>query len=79
MEREAHRIGYPRVSTEDQNLSLQLDALKAAGCNRIFADEGISGFKARRPALDEALRGLRPGEGFCPRRRLSFTLDEAQR
>ncbi len=62
MKREARRIGYARVSTEDQNLALQLDALKAAGCDRIFCDEGVSGASTSRPALNEALQSLRPGD-----------------
>jgi DNA invertase Pin-like site-specific DNA recombinase len=62
MERGAHRIGYARVSTEDQNLALQLDALKAAGCTRVFCDEGVSGASRSRPALKEALAILRPGD-----------------
>lgn len=56
------RIGYARVSTTDQNLALQCDALKAAGCERIFKDEGISGSVASRPGLDRALKALKEGD-----------------
>jgi DNA invertase Pin-like site-specific DNA recombinase len=62
MKRGAHRIGYARVSTEDQNLALQLDALRAAGCTRVFCDEGVSGAARSRPALQQALAALRPGD-----------------
>lgn len=54
-------IGYARVSTADQDLALQLDALNAAGCERIFQDYA-SGAKTERPGLDEALAFLRPGD-----------------
>jgi DNA invertase Pin-like site-specific DNA recombinase len=47
-------IGYARVSTQDQNLSLQLDALQAAGCKRIFEDRA-SGAKTNRVGLAQAL------------------------
>lgn len=54
-------IGYARVSTQDQDLSLQSSALEAAGCRRIFADVA-SGAKTARPELDKALEHLRPGD-----------------
>ena len=54
-------IGYARVSTSDQNLDLQLDALKKAGCTKIFHDT-ISGAKSERPGLDDALAYLRTGD-----------------
>jgi len=55
-------IGYARVSTREQVLDLQMDALKAAGCERIFSDIGISGAKAEREGLREALNFLRAGD-----------------
>lgn len=54
-------IGYARVSTDDQNLDAQTDALKAAGAERIFADK-ISGTKRDRPELGALLDQLRPGD-----------------
>src|SRR5829696_3961311 len=54
-------IGYARVSTEDQNLDLQRDALEKAGCEQIFTDT-VSGTKARRPGLEQALSHLREGD-----------------
>lgn len=55
------KIGYARVSTEDQNLDLQLTALKHAGCDTIFTDKGVSGARFARPGLDATLRRVRPG------------------
>jgi DNA invertase Pin-like site-specific DNA recombinase len=54
-------IGYARISTQDQTLALQLDALKTAGCDRIFTDK-VSGTKAERKGLTEALSHLRAGD-----------------
>jgi DNA invertase Pin-like site-specific DNA recombinase len=54
-------IGYARVSTADQTLDLQKDALQQAGCTRIFTDTA-SGAKAERIGLDEALSHLREGD-----------------
>ena len=53
-------IGYARVSTDDQTLALQLDALREAGCERIFEDH--SSGAGQRPALHEALAQLRAGD-----------------
>jgi DNA invertase Pin-like site-specific DNA recombinase len=54
-------IGYARVSTLEQNLELQLDALSKAGCDRTFEDHA-SGAKMARPGLEEALSHLRKGD-----------------
>ncbi len=54
-------IGYSRVSTSDQDASLQIDALRAAGCKQIFTDE-YSGIKASRPEIDRLLDHLREGD-----------------
>jgi len=55
------KIGYARVSTEDQLLDLQIEALRQAGCERIF-EEKKPGALTRRPALHAALRTLRDGD-----------------
>jgi len=55
------RIGYARVSTLEQEMALQLDALRAAGCDRIFEDRA-SGAKTDRPGLTEALAYVREGD-----------------
>lgn len=55
-------IGYGRVSTHDQHAESQHDALQAAGCTRIFIDQGVSGKLAKRPQLDAALDYCRWGD-----------------
>lgn len=57
-------IGYARVSTDDQHLDLQLNALKLAGCNAIFEDRGVSATAKRRPGFEQALAGLQAGDVF---------------
>jgi DNA invertase Pin-like site-specific DNA recombinase len=58
---QSHFIGYARVSTLDQNPQLQLDALKAAGCQKLFVEKA-SGSKEDRPQLAAALDYMRAGD-----------------
>ena len=55
-------IGYARISTDEQNLAMQLDALRAVGCEQVFCDEGISGAETDRRELNKALRALSAGD-----------------
>jgi DNA invertase Pin-like site-specific DNA recombinase len=57
------KIGYARVSTIDQSLDMQMDALQAAGCERIFTEKA-SGAKDARIELQRALETLRAGDVF---------------
>lgn len=59
---EGRRIGYARVSTADQKLRMQLDALNTLSCDKIFKDHGVSGAKSSRPGLDKMLAYLQPGD-----------------
>lgn len=56
------KLGYARVSTNEQNLALQIDALRTAGAERIFEDHGISGGAVLKPAYGELLKIARPGD-----------------
>ena len=58
------KIGYARVSTKGQCDDSQVDELKAAGCDKIFVDHGVTGKLAARPELDKALSYLREGDVF---------------
>ena len=58
---EPRLVGYARVSTDEQTTRLQLDALKAAGCQRIFQDK-LGGALRSRPQMDRALADLRAGD-----------------
>ena len=54
-------VGYARVSTQEQDLALQLDALRTAGCSKVF-EEKASGAQRERPALQAALEYMREGD-----------------
>ena len=56
-------VGYARVSTHEQNPALQTDALKQAGCQKVFEDK-ISGAKTERPGLAAALEYVRKGDAL---------------
>jgi DNA invertase Pin-like site-specific DNA recombinase len=60
---ELMKIGYVRVSKQEQHEALQIDALKEAGCDKWFVDK-MTGSKAERKGLDEALVYVRPGNTF---------------
>lgn len=55
------KIGYARISTKEQSLSMQVDALKKAGCDLIH-EEIASGAKTARPVLEEIMRNIRAGD-----------------
>jgi hypothetical protein len=55
------KVGYSRVSTKEQTLDLQVDALKKAGCTRIYT-ETVGGAKAERPELTKVMDSVRAGD-----------------
>jgi DNA invertase Pin-like site-specific DNA recombinase len=57
------KVGYARVSREEQHLELQLDALKAIGCEQLFTEK-IKSVKDQRPQLEQALQFVRAGDTF---------------
>ena len=61
------KLGYARVLTLEQNLDLQLDALKSEGCKQIFTDK-ISGVKASKPHFEKLLEYARPGDMIVVRK-----------
>ena len=56
------RVGYARVSTDDQAVDVQLDALRVARCAKIFIDEGVSKLHRSRRGLDRLLSTQSPGD-----------------
>ena len=68
------KVGYARVSTFEQDLDLQMDALGKEGCDRIFCDKGESGAKSSRPEWDNCLDHLRKGDTL-----VIWKLDRASR
>jgi DNA invertase Pin-like site-specific DNA recombinase len=57
----AYKVGYARVSSSDQKLDSQFDALKQTGCHKVFSDR-ISGIKANRPGWEQLMTYVRPGD-----------------
>lgn len=62
--REPRRIGYARVSTPSQTTDQQVHALRAAGCTRLYVDDGVRASAKHRPGLEVAKKALRPGDVF---------------
>ncbi|MFV1463169.1 MULTISPECIES: recombinase family protein [unclassified Phaeobacter] len=60
--RQGRKVGYVRVSDKDQSEDLQYDALKAAGCEVIYGDHGVSGARTQRRGLDDMLASLDEGD-----------------
>ena len=79
------KFGYARCSTDEQTLDLQRDALKDAGCERIYEDQGISGAQIERSGLDQCLAEIGEGDTLVVwkldrlGRSLSFLIDFMER
>lgn len=79
------KIGYARVSTEDQNLRMQIQALKKAGCEKIFFEKDVSGSAVIKPEYAKALSFARKGDELVVfkldrlSRKLSFLIEEISR
>lgn len=58
------RLGYARISTCEQTLDLQLNALNSARCDKIFTDRGISATAKSRPGFEDVLEALRPHDSL---------------
>jgi DNA invertase Pin-like site-specific DNA recombinase len=56
------KVGYARCSSNDQNVAIQIEALKAAGCEKVFADEGLTGTNTDRPQFKAAIEYVREGD-----------------
>ena len=56
------KVGYARVSTDDQTTALQIDALRGAGCEKVYQDRGFSGAATTRPQLARCLKSLQAGD-----------------
>lgn len=74
-------IGYARVSTKEQIMDMQIEALKKVGCVNIYDEVVSAGGKAKRPKLDLAIKDLRPGDTFVVWRldRLARNVEEFYR
>ncbi len=76
-----HFVGYARVSTNEQNLALQIEALNKAGCRNIYEEKLTASGKRKRPQLDLAIKELQPGDTFVVWRldRLARNVEEFYR
>ena len=79
------KIGYARVSTDEQNLRMQVMALREAGCERIFEDQGVSGAAVIKPQYEAALDHARAGDELVVwkldrlARKVTFLIDAIER